>query len=38
VDVLSSMITKSNKPILVRDEQERPHIITRHDILKIMLN
>ncbi len=38
VDVLSSMITKSNKAILVRDEEEKPHIITRHDILKIMLN
>jgi cystathionine beta-synthase len=36
LDVLSSMINKANKAILVRDEQEAVHIITQHDILKAM--
>ena len=36
LDVLSSMINKANKAILVRDEQDAVHIITQHDILKAM--
>ncbi len=34
LDVLSSMLNKTNKALLVRDEAERAHIITQHDILK----
>jgi cystathionine beta-synthase len=34
LDVLSSMLNKTNKALLVRDETERAHIITQHDILK----
>lgn len=37
LDVLSSMISKANKAILVRDEKEQVHIITQHDILKAMM-
>ncbi|MDN4166901.1 cystathionine beta-synthase [Cytophagales bacterium LB-30] len=33
VDVLSSMINKNNKALLVRDEANKVHIITRHDLL-----
>ncbi len=36
LDVLSSMLNKNNKALLVRDGQERAHIITQHDILKAM--
>jgi cystathionine beta-synthase len=36
LDVLSSMLNKNNKALLVRDVQERAHIITQHDILKAM--
>jgi len=36
LDVLSSMLNKNNKALLVRDIQERAHIITQHDILKAM--
>ncbi|MFZ5999715.1 MAG: helix-turn-helix domain-containing protein, partial [Bacteroidota bacterium] len=34
--VLSSMLNKDNKALLVRDEREKVHIITQHDILKAM--
>jgi cystathionine beta-synthase len=34
LDVLSSLLNKNNKALLVRDEREVPHIITQHDILK----
>jgi len=34
LDVLSSMLNKTNKALLVRDENEKAHIITQHDILK----
>ncbi|HMJ71657.1 MAG TPA: pyridoxal-phosphate dependent enzyme [Cyclobacteriaceae bacterium] len=34
LDVLSSMLNKDNKALLVRDEKEKVHIITQHDILK----
>ncbi len=36
LDVLSSMLNKNNKALLVRDLQEKVHIITQHDILKAM--
>jgi len=36
LDVLSSLLNKSNKALLVRDEKEKVHIITQHDILKAM--
>lgn len=36
LDVLSSMLNKNNKALLVRDEAEKVHIITQHDILKAM--
>jgi cystathionine beta-synthase len=38
LDVLSSMLNKSNRAVLVRDELEHPHIITQHDILRAMTN
>jgi cystathionine beta-synthase len=34
LDVLSSLMNRNNKALLVRDEQEKAHIITQHDILK----
>ncbi len=34
LDVLSSMLNKDNKALLVRDEQKKVHIITQHDVLK----
>ena len=37
LDVLSSMVNKANKAILVRDENDQIHIITQHDILKAMM-
>ncbi len=36
LDVLSSLVNKENKAVLVRDENENVHIITQHDILKAM--
>jgi cystathionine beta-synthase len=36
LDVLSSMLNKDNKALLVRDENEKVHIITQHDVLKAM--
>lgn len=34
LDVLSSFLNKENKAVLVRDESQKVHIITRHDVLK----
>jgi cystathionine beta-synthase len=34
LDVLASMLSKTNKALLVRDESDTAHIITEHDILK----
>ena len=34
LDVLSSVINKDNPAVMVRDEQNQPHIITQHDLLK----
>ncbi|MBM3177044.1 MAG: pyridoxal-phosphate dependent enzyme [Bacteroidetes bacterium] len=36
LDVLSSMLGKNNKAILIRDEAEKVHIITQHDVLQAM--
>jgi cystathionine beta-synthase len=36
LDVLSSLLSKENKAVLVRDEQQKVHIITQHDVLKAM--
>ena len=36
LDVLSSMLGKNNKAVLVRDESDRVHIITQHDVLQAM--
>ena len=36
LDVLSSMLNKNNKALLVRDQHQKVHIITQHDILKAM--
>jgi cystathionine beta-synthase len=34
LDVLSSMLNRNNRALLVRDSGEQVHIITQHDILK----
>ncbi len=36
IDVLSSLITKENTALLVHDEKEQVHIITRADLLQAM--
>jgi cystathionine beta-synthase len=36
LDVLSSMLNRNNKALLIRDRDEKVHIITQHDILKAM--
>jgi cystathionine beta-synthase len=33
LDVLSSLLNKDNKAVLVRDENHKVHIITQHDVL-----
>lgn len=38
LDVLSSVITKDNPAVMVRDHQDVVHIITRHDLLNAMTN
>jgi len=38
IDVLSSLIDKNNPALLVRDEQNKIHIITKHDLLMAMTN
>lgn len=38
LDVLSSLIDKNNKALLVRDRFNKVHIITRHDLLMAMSN
>jgi cystathionine beta-synthase len=38
VDALSSLIDKHNKALLVRDEQNKVHIITQHDLLTALTN
>jgi cystathionine beta-synthase len=36
LDVLSSLLNKENKAVLVRDDSQQVHIITQHDVLKAM--
>ncbi|MBT1687568.1 pyridoxal-phosphate dependent enzyme [Dawidia soli] len=36
LDVLSSLLNKDNKAVLVRDDSEKVHIITQHDVLQAM--
>lgn len=36
LDVLSSVITKDNPAVLVRDDNNEVHILTRHDLLSAM--
>jgi cystathionine beta-synthase len=36
LDVLSSLLNKDNKALLVRDVEDNVHIITQHDVLKAM--
>jgi len=38
LDVLSSLIDSEHKALLVRDDQNRVHIITQHDLLMAMTN
>ncbi len=38
LDVLSSFLNKENKAVLVRDENQQVHIITKHDVLKAITN
>jgi cystathionine beta-synthase len=38
LDVLSSLLNKDNKAVLVRDNNEKVHIITQHDVLRAMTN
>lgn len=37
LDVLSSVINRDNPAVMVRDENNEPHIITQHDLLKSMV-
>ncbi|RAV99800.1 cystathionine beta-synthase [Pseudochryseolinea flava] len=34
LDVLSSLLNRDNKAVLIRDDQEQVHIITQHDVLQ----
>lgn len=36
LDVLSSLLNKENKAVLIRDDAQRVHIITQHDLLRAM--
>jgi cystathionine beta-synthase len=36
LDVLSSLLNRDNKAVLVRDTTEQVHIITQHDVLRAM--
>lgn len=38
LDVLSSVLKQKNQAVMVRDEQEKVHIITQHDILMAIMN
>jgi cystathionine beta-synthase len=38
LDVLSSLLNKENKAVLIRDDHQQVHIITQHDVLKAMMN
>jgi cystathionine beta-synthase len=34
LDVLSSLLNKENKAVLIRDDHQKVHIITQHDVLR----
>jgi cystathionine beta-synthase len=36
LDVLSSLLNKENKAVLIRDDHQHVHIITQHDVLRAM--
>ena len=36
LDVLSSMLGKNNRAVLVRDEHDKVHIVTQHDVLQAL--
>lgn len=36
LDVLSSLLNRENKAVLIRDEAQKVHIITQHDLLRAM--
>jgi cystathionine beta-synthase len=36
LDVLSSLLNRENKAVLIRDEEQKVHIITQHDLLRAM--
>lgn len=36
LDVLSSLLNRENKAVLIRDEEQKVHIITQHDLLHAM--
>ncbi|MBX2969705.1 MAG: cystathionine beta-synthase [Cyclobacteriaceae bacterium] len=36
LDVLSSLLNRENKAVLIRDEKQKVHIITQHDLLRAM--
>jgi len=36
LDVLSSLLNKENKAVLIRDDHQHVHIITEHDVLRAM--
>jgi len=36
LDVLSSLVSKENPAVMVRDQNNEPHIVTQHDILSAM--
>lgn len=36
LDVLSSLLNRENKAVLIRDETQKVHIITQHDLLRAM--
>lgn len=38
LDVLSSVLKQKDQAVMVRDEQNKPHIITQHDILMAMMS
>lgn len=37
LDVLSSVLKDQHQAVMVRDEQNQPHIITQHDILRTLM-
>ncbi|MBW3545342.1 MAG: cystathionine beta-synthase, partial [Bacteroidetes bacterium] len=37
LDVLSSVLKDQHQAVMVRDENNQPHIITQHDILRTLM-